>query len=141
MLAGAVVSARDDHSGRLDAEGPYGIETSADVTLTRGEPFILTVVFDPASYAFTASLDSGGAVEFTVSGSPQFDTFRLEGEAELNFVGFVPHGETYIGHTFVPLFLKIHFNLIFPEYEHTVPVDKSIMYKCENGEFKFDYNW
>ncbi len=59
--------------------------------------------YDPVNYAVYASLDSGPSVELIVSSDPEFALFSLEGDVDVNFVGFVTDGKSYL---FVPQIMK-----------------------------------
>ena len=55
----------------------HQIEASTPVFESPGEPFLLTLSFDPVTFAFAASLDSGASVEFAVSGDLGIAAFQV----------------------------------------------------------------
>lgn len=61
--------------------------------LSLGEPFLLTISYDPAVNKMKAELDNGVSVEMlfdlAAPAVPQMSYFSLGGDIEVNFAGFV----------------------------------------------------
>jgi len=102
------------------------MNSNSSTVLSVEEPFILSIGYDPNLGSVMAMINDGGVgpalaeMELPISGDSVDVHFEVRGTngASLVFAG------------------AVHEN-----YEHAVPVDRGIVYKCADPEHKFSHNW